>query len=82
MRALLKDIEALPLLTRFGRVARIEGLAVEVTGAVGAVRRRFSPPPGVPGGGERLGQHLSGVGGFSRRVAAGVDKTGGHITRK
>ena len=37
MRALLKEIEALPMLTRFGRVARIEGLAVEVTGAVGAV---------------------------------------------
>src|ERR1700759_633915 len=37
MRALLKDIEAIPTLTRFGRVARIEGLAVEVTGAVGAV---------------------------------------------
>jgi flagellum-specific ATP synthase len=38
MRALLKDIEAVPTLTRFGRVARIEGLAVEVTGALGAVR--------------------------------------------
>jgi len=38
MRALLKDIEAVPLLTRFGRVARIEGLAVEVSGALGAVR--------------------------------------------
>ena len=37
MRALLKDIEAVPTLTRYGRVARIEGLAVEVTGAVGAV---------------------------------------------
>jgi len=37
MRALLSDIEALPTLTRFGRVARIEGLAVEVTGAQGAV---------------------------------------------
>ena len=37
MRALLKDIEAIPALTRFGRVARIEGLAVEVTGAQGAV---------------------------------------------
>jgi flagellum-specific ATP synthase len=37
MHALLKDIETLPVLTRFGRVARIEGLAVEVTGAVGAV---------------------------------------------
>jgi flagellum-specific ATP synthase len=37
MRALLIDIEAIPALTRFGRVARIEGLAVEVTGAQGAV---------------------------------------------
>src|SRR6201996_2633834 len=37
MRALLKDIEAVPTLTRYGRVARIEGLAVEVTGAQGAV---------------------------------------------
>ena len=37
MRALLKEIEAIPTLTRFGRVARIEGLGVEVTGAVGAV---------------------------------------------
>ena len=37
MRALLKEIEAVPALTRFGRVARIEGLAVEITGAQGAV---------------------------------------------
>src|ERR1700753_3370406 len=37
MRALLKEIEAIPTLTRFGRVARIEGLAVEITGAQGAV---------------------------------------------
>jgi len=37
MRALLKEIEAIPPLTRFGRVARIEGLCVEVTGAQGAV---------------------------------------------
>ena len=37
MRALLKEIEAIPTLTRFGRVARIEGLVVEVTGASGAV---------------------------------------------
>ncbi len=37
MRALLKEIEGIPALTRFGRVARIEGLAVEVTGAQGAV---------------------------------------------
>ena len=38
MRALLADIQTVPTLTRFGRVARIEGLAVEVTGALGAVR--------------------------------------------
>jgi flagellum-specific ATP synthase len=38
MRALLKEIEAVRPLTRFGKVARIEGLAVEVTGALGAVR--------------------------------------------
>jgi len=38
MRALLKEIEAVPALSRFGRVARIEGLAVEVTGALGAVQ--------------------------------------------
>jgi flagellum-specific ATP synthase len=37
MHALRKEIEAIPTLTRFGRVARIEGLAVEVTGAQGAV---------------------------------------------
>ena len=37
MRALIQDIELVPVLTRFGRVARIEGLAVEVTGAQGAV---------------------------------------------
>ena len=37
LRALLKEIEALPTLTRFGRVARIEGLPAEVTGAAGAV---------------------------------------------
>jgi len=37
MRALLKEIEAIPTLTRFGRVARIEGLVIEVTGAQGAV---------------------------------------------
>ena len=35
MHALLKEIEAVPTLTRFGRVARIEGLLVEVTGAPG-----------------------------------------------
>ncbi|MGD0189513.1 MAG: flagellar protein export ATPase FliI [Rhizomicrobium sp.] len=37
MLALLKDIEAIPALRRFGRIARIEGLLVEVTGAAGAV---------------------------------------------
>src|SRR5580693_2765822 len=37
MHALLKDIEAVPALRRFGRVARIEGLLVEVTGAAGAI---------------------------------------------
>jgi len=37
MRALLQEIDAIATLTRFGRVARIEGLAVEVTGAQGAV---------------------------------------------
>ena len=37
MRALLKEIDALPSLRRFGRVARIEGLLVEVTGAAGAI---------------------------------------------
>jgi flagellum-specific ATP synthase len=37
MRALLKEIEAVPALRRFGRVARIEGLLVEVTGAAGAI---------------------------------------------
>src|SRR5476651_1591243 len=37
MRALLKEIDEIPTLTRYGRVARIEGLAIEVTGASGAV---------------------------------------------
>ena len=37
MRSLQKEIEAVPSLTRFGRVARIEGLLVEVTGAAGAI---------------------------------------------
>jgi flagellum-specific ATP synthase len=37
MHALVKDIDALPTLRRFGRVARIEGLLVEVTGAAGAI---------------------------------------------
>jgi flagellum-specific ATP synthase len=38
MNALLRDIETVTPLTRFGRVARIEGLGVEITGALGAVR--------------------------------------------
>src|SRR5580698_1565538 len=37
MQALLKEIDAMPTLRRFGRVARIEGLLVEVTGAAGAI---------------------------------------------
>src|SRR3569833_514392 len=37
MHALLTEIAEIPGLTRFGRVSRIEGLAVEVTGAQGAV---------------------------------------------
>jgi flagellum-specific ATP synthase len=37
MQALLKEIDAIPTLRRFGRVARIEGLLVEVTGAAGAI---------------------------------------------
>jgi flagellum-specific ATP synthase len=35
--ALIDTVEALPRLTRFGRVARVEGLLVEVTGASGAI---------------------------------------------
>ncbi len=37
MQAALQEIAAIPALRRFGRVARIEGLMVEVTGAAGAV---------------------------------------------
>ena len=37
MQALLKEIETVPTAHRFGRVARIEGLLVEVTGAAGAI---------------------------------------------
>src|SRR6202142_3809531 len=37
MQPLLKDIDAVPTLHRFGRVARIEGLLVEGTGAAGVV---------------------------------------------
>jgi flagellum-specific ATP synthase len=37
MHGLLKEIDAVPTLRRLGRVARIEGLLVEVTGAAGAI---------------------------------------------
>ncbi|MEJ0028199.1 MAG: flagellar protein export ATPase FliI [Rhizomicrobium sp.] len=37
MHALLKDIAAITPVRRFGRVARIEGLLVEITGAAGAI---------------------------------------------
>ena len=37
MQALLKEIEAVTPSRRFGRVARVEGLLVEVTGAQGAI---------------------------------------------
>src|SRR6185295_3722803 len=37
MHALRKEIDAVPTLRRFGRVARIEGLLVEVTGAAGVI---------------------------------------------
>jgi flagellum-specific ATP synthase len=37
MHALLKEISAIPTARRFGRVARLEGLLVEVTGAAGAI---------------------------------------------
>jgi flagellum-specific ATP synthase len=37
MHALLKEISAVPVVRRFGRVARIEGLLVEITGAAGAI---------------------------------------------
>jgi len=37
MHALIQEIDAIPRLRRFGRVARIEGLLVEVTGAAGAI---------------------------------------------
>ena len=37
MHALLKEIAAVPTVRRFGRVARLEGLLVEVTGAAGAI---------------------------------------------
>jgi flagellum-specific ATP synthase len=35
--ALIESVNGLPCLTRFGRVARVEGLLVEVTGASGAI---------------------------------------------
>ncbi len=37
MDALIESVNGLPGLTRFGRVARVEGLLVEVTGASGAI---------------------------------------------
>src|ERR1700684_3904958 len=37
MQTLLKEVDSVLPLRRFGRVARIEGLMVEVTGAAGAV---------------------------------------------
>ena len=37
MQSLEKEIEAIAPMRRFGRVARVEGLMVEVTGAAGAV---------------------------------------------
>ena len=37
MHALLKEISDITAIRRFGRVARIEGLLVEVTGAAGAI---------------------------------------------
>ena len=37
MEALIDCVAGLPRLTRFGRVARMEGLLVEVTGAGGAI---------------------------------------------
>jgi flagellum-specific ATP synthase len=37
MQSLLQEIEAIAPMRRFGRVARVEGLMVEVTGAIGAV---------------------------------------------
>ena len=37
MHALIESIDALPTLTRFGRITRLEGLLIEVTGASGAI---------------------------------------------
>jgi len=52
MQALQDEIESIPPLRRFGRVARIEGLLVEVTGASGAVSMggqvRLTPSVGRP----------------------------------
>lgn len=52
MQFLSQQIERLPTLRRFGRVSRVEGLMVEVTGAVGAVSMggqvRLTPSAGAP----------------------------------
>src|SRR5689334_15699031 len=37
LEALIESVGVLPRLTRFGRVARVEGLLIEVTGASGAI---------------------------------------------
>ena len=37
MKELIEAVGTLPRMTRFGRVARMEGLLVEVTGAAGAI---------------------------------------------
>jgi len=37
LQALIENFGAIPRLTRFGRVARVEGLLIEVTGASGAI---------------------------------------------
>ncbi len=51
MQSLQQEIEAIPTLRRFGRVARIEGLLVEVTGAAGAISMggqiRLTPSAGA-----------------------------------
>ncbi len=50
MQSLREEIDAIPSLRRFGRVARIEGLLVEVTGAQGAIsmggQLRLTPSTG------------------------------------
>jgi flagellum-specific ATP synthase len=59
MHALLKDIAAISPVRRFGRVARIEGLLVEVTGAAGAIslggQVRLADGAGRPVGCEVVG---------------------------